>query len=1109
MFRRMKLLSMLLLLIMASDGAAQIVVNSLDDPGLPDDGLTTLREAIVQANVTGGLTITFDPALAGGTIQPTSSLPAITGGNITIDGDIDNDNIPDIEIDGSVAGAAHGVRIASSANLLNGLIINRFQLEGISFSVASPSSNTVSNCYVGVDRHGTSAEPNGSVGIWLHVNSGASENTLGPGNIVSGNLLGGIVIAGANSSGNIIIESRIGTNVDGTAPIPNGSVGAWIRDGATNNTIGPNNLISGNDAQGIVLSTDAAANSVIGNRIGTDTSGTLPLGNAADGIQIREGASDNVIGGTNASERNIISGNSGSGITIDGSSNNQVLGNRIGTDAVGSTAIPNLGDGILIRNGAHHNTIGGPGIAGNLCSGNQANGITIGGSGEPCIGNTVANNYIGTDADGLVALGNGAHGIFVNNGSNGNVIGPGNILSSSVYNGVTFEGLGTGPNTVRENKIGTDVTGNVPLGNGESGVAMRDGASGNTIGPDNVISGNGQNGVFIGWFGEPCNNNVVENNLIGIVADQTNAIGNDVDGIIINNGSSGNQIGPGNVIGGSRFNEIVIADIGTSGNGVFENTIGTDLPSTYTGDDGVDIRSGASNNTIGPNNLISDNRAAGIHIHGGARKNVVGPGNMIMRNRRAGVFLHGGDILNNEVLGNQISQNELYGVEVAGASATGVHGNVITQNHAEGVMIRIADIEVPAPLILEVQDRAVRGTALAANGSIVTVFSDPEFEGAIRLGDTTVQDEQFEYIHPGPIPDDGTVTAMIFLADGTFSMFGREIERPPVQGIDHARLTSSGDDTDYSYFSFADWSSDGSSVFATAKRGVADFFIEGMDLASIPIGGGDLSIVAASDPNHNAGYARPRANPVNSTQILVVSQSAPCPGPPNLRLVSTEGPETTCLAPEIAEQQSSPNWSSDGSRIAFVTRPINSGFQGYIANIDDGSLHLLSPGVIPGSFSSDGTSLLSYSFDEGIFETDLNGVEIRTIVDFGRLPQWSPDGHRIAFEANGWVWLANTKGNGVVPLVPGHEPRWSPSGEKLVYFWERDTWIATIPNLKGDFDEDGDIDLDDYAFFELCNSVSGPGVEPPFEECLAFDFDDDGDIDLRDFGEMQQAFTGE
>src|SRR5262249_18464099 len=80
------------------------------------------------------------------------------------------------------------------------------------------------------------------------------------------------------------------------------------------------------------------------------------------GIRIDYGASNNVVGGPTAAQRNVISGNSGNGIEIfafgTNVSGNVIAGNYIGTDVTGTAALPNAGDGVLITNGASRNTVG-------------------------------------------------------------------------------------------------------------------------------------------------------------------------------------------------------------------------------------------------------------------------------------------------------------------------------------------------------------------------------------------------------------------------------------------------------------------------------------------------------------------------------------------------------------------------------------------------------------------------------------------------------------------------------------------------------------------------------------------------------------------------------
>ena len=111
-------------------------------------------------------------------------------------------------------------------------------------------------------------------------------------------------------------------------------------------------------------------NVVVGNMIGTDITGTLAVSNGT-GVLLTLGTFGNTIGGTSPGSRNLISGNSNYGINItDGSNDNVVEGNEVGTDRDGTTALPNnagiaLGVPFLFVDSptASGNTIGGTATA--------------------------------------------------------------------------------------------------------------------------------------------------------------------------------------------------------------------------------------------------------------------------------------------------------------------------------------------------------------------------------------------------------------------------------------------------------------------------------------------------------------------------------------------------------------------------------------------------------------------------------------------------------------------------------------------------------------------------------------------------------------------------
>jgi hypothetical protein len=242
---------------------------------------------------------------------------------------------------------------------------------------------------------------------------------------------------------------------------------------------------------------------IYGNYIGTNLAGSTDAGNGGDGVRLYY-VDDNTIGGTTASYRNVISGNDGDGVAIHGyytATFNKLHGNYIGTDATGTSAIGN-GDGVYIS-GAPNNLIGGtnPG-EGNVISGNWDDGIEIAGTGAA--DNLIRGNYIGTNAAGTAAVPNN-YGVYLTGAINtvvgGSSTGSRNIISGNAYRGVLIAGSSAAGNRLYGNYIGTDVAGTGPLGNGD-GVWIASSASYNDIGGSspgmpNRIAHNGRYGICV------------------------------------------------------------------------------------------------------------------------------------------------------------------------------------------------------------------------------------------------------------------------------------------------------------------------------------------------------------------------------------------------------------------------------------------------------------------------------------------------------------------------------------------------------------------------------------------------------------------------------------
>jgi hypothetical protein len=368
--------------------------------------------------------------------------------------------------------------------------------------------------------------------------------------------------------------------------------------------------------------------------------GSDPNGSAAVG---------NIIGGTNATERNVISGNGAYGIGIHGSTTtgNVIQGNYIGTNAAGTSAQANASAGIVIYTSAHNNTIGGTSTsARNVISGNATQGIFIADAGSN--GNAVQGNYIGTDKNGTAAIPNLA-GIDINNGAQSNTIGgstsgAGNVISGNQFDGVDIDGPNTTNNLVAGNIIGLKADGSAKLENGGVGLQLHTGAQSNTVGGTtaaarNIISGNHFQGITI--VGANTSLNLVQGNYIGVDASGASAgFGNGSAGISFAGGAHHNTIGgstsgTGNVISGNAFQGVTID--GSSQNLVHGNFIGLDKNGTAVianNSAGVSVFNGAQSNTIGgtaagARNVISGNTFQGVTLDGASTSQNVVAGNLI------------------------------------------------------------------------------------------------------------------------------------------------------------------------------------------------------------------------------------------------------------------------------------------------------------------------------------------------------------------------------------------------------------------------------------------------------------------------------------------------
>jgi hypothetical protein len=244
---------------------------------------------------------------------------------------------------------------------------------------------------------------------------------------------------------------------------------------------------------------------VTGSFVGVDIDGTTVVGNG-DPIEVRQNTSGNIIGGTSPAARNVMASDGVFGVILNDGNATLIQGNYIGTNAAGTAAIGLLGRGIDMEIGTGVIIGGTASGAGNVINGTDA-GISIGGVQFNAAGNTtVQGNLIGTDATGTVAfntLNNGIHiSQSVNTTIGGGTTGAANVMNARA-NGILIDGSPTGT-VIQGNKIGTDITGTMPLGNGNCGIAAGDTTNGiiggTSAGEGNIIAFNSLNGISIAGF---------------------------------------------------------------------------------------------------------------------------------------------------------------------------------------------------------------------------------------------------------------------------------------------------------------------------------------------------------------------------------------------------------------------------------------------------------------------------------------------------------------------------------------------------------------------------------------------------------------------------------
>jgi len=417
---------------------------------------------LISGNTTDGIMIT-DPGTDGnlvtgnfiGTdVSCTSGLPNQRSGVFIRNGAASN-----------TVGMRVSITTTAERNIISGNLFYGIEIDGL-----TTSSNAVIGNFIGTDATGLFAIGNMRTGV--RIANQATSNTVGVemnnayGNLISGNGLAtpnwdGVAILSAGTSSNRVEGNYIGTDITGSAAIPNGYNGVSIFSGASMNDIGGlhQNVISGNTNDGVWIDgfNGTNTNNISNNFIGLDASGLAGLPNGRYGVLIDGGAFANQVGPTSTTS-NYISANLSDGVHIadPGTINNMIQNTRIGVDILGNP-FGNGGNGIHLRNNASNNQIGGTALFQQV---------------------VVSNNTL--------------HGIFIDNAQNNSVLSPipgiavqQNVISNNGVNGITVINAGAVGNAFSQNSIHTNTSLDIDLNN--DGVTMND-LLDPDVGPNNLLN---------------------------------------------------------------------------------------------------------------------------------------------------------------------------------------------------------------------------------------------------------------------------------------------------------------------------------------------------------------------------------------------------------------------------------------------------------------------------------------------------------------------------------------------------------------------------------------------------------------------------------------------
>ena len=389
---------------------------------------------------------------------------------------------PRVDLNGNGSNSGLVLDEMAAGSVIRNLVIRNMSGNGITLTTGT-GGNAIQGCYIGTNPAGSAAAANGGDGISISSPSGPlppAGLTLVDDNVISGNEGDGIDIFGPNTTLVTVIRNFIGTDRNGLLAVPNGSGsgdnhGVRISADAYGNIIGgapptQSNVIAGNDAtifsNGISVQGDALLpNVILGNFIGLTPALVLDLGNGNAGIDAFDVQPHDdsptevalIIGPTNVIGYNGSTDDPAPGIRITGTSRGvYVFLNAIGVaeDPSGFVDLGNSGDGVEVTSGPSFIGVDDlDNLGGNFIGNNGESGIDLSGNDVVVQGNLIGD----PDPDDAFAMGNDGDGIKISFGGHNTIGGAAgeraNTIRGNGLNGIRVQSGSAWANLITRNKI--------------------------------------------------------------------------------------------------------------------------------------------------------------------------------------------------------------------------------------------------------------------------------------------------------------------------------------------------------------------------------------------------------------------------------------------------------------------------------------------------------------------------------------------------------------------------------------------------------------------------------------------------------------------------------